>query len=62
MSRNDAETQVPAPASDRDSGTPQRSGSGANTALVAMLKKRLMRATHDSEPEPDAAGEKTASD
>ena len=62
MSRKESETPVPTPTSDRESGTPQRSGSGANTALVAMLKKRLMRATHDNEPEPDAAGEKTSSE
>jgi hypothetical protein len=33
-----------------------RSGSGAGTALLAMLKKRQMRVTRDAEPEPPPAG------
>jgi hypothetical protein len=34
--------------------TALRSGSGAGTALVAMLKRRQMRASRDVEPDPPA--------
>jgi hypothetical protein len=41
-----------------------RSGSGAATARLAMLKKRQMRVTRDAEPEPPPAApkKKTADD
>jgi hypothetical protein len=41
VQRVDANTAVP------------RSGSGAGTALQAMLKKRQMRVTRDPDPEPE---------
>lgn len=38
-----------------------RSGSGADTALVAMLKKRQMHATRDTEdPAPEGGAKKPA--
>jgi hypothetical protein len=37
-------------------GAIPRSGSGAGTALLAMLKKRQMRATRDMDPELTAPG------
>lgn len=33
-----------------------RSGAGADTAMLAMLKKRKMRARRDPEPQPPPAG------
>lgn len=47
------------PAQEDASGTSPHTGSGAHTALEAMLKKRKMRASRDAEtqaPPPDDNG------
>jgi hypothetical protein len=51
-------TPLPAPAADDTAAVP-RSGSGAGTALAAMLKKRQMRPSRDAESQvPGCAGKK----
>jgi hypothetical protein len=54
MSRRDPADKAPPPpagARDGDAGD-ARTGAGAQTALLAMLKKRRMRATRDPDPLP----------
>lgn len=56
MSTDDPEEKTPARAPAEPVPYIPRSGCGAGTALVAMLKKRQMRATRDSEDAaPDGA-------
>ena len=49
-SGDDASASNPSP--EAPDGSIAHSGSGAQTALLAMLKKRRMRATREAEPEP----------
>jgi hypothetical protein len=58
MSRNDSKKKpiAPIPAPAQGDGHVARSGAGAQTALLAMLKKRQMRAFGDQDtvaPEED---------
>jgi hypothetical protein len=64
MSRQDPKTKVaPIATTPADTAALPRSGAGAGTALAAMLKKRQMRPSRDSEPQvPDATVNKTAGD
>lgn len=56
MSTDDPQNKVPAGTPPEALSSPSRSGAGAGTALVAMLKKRQMRAARDIEdPAPDGA-------
>jgi len=62
MSRNDNKKAPPTEPAETRTDVP-RSGSGAGTALYAMLKKRQMRATRDADPDlppPQAPAENAA--
>jgi hypothetical protein len=61
MSRQDNKKRPPLEPAEPRTEVP-RSGAGAGTAMFAMLKKRQMRATRDTEPEsqPPAPARKTA--
>lgn len=51
------------PADDAHSpGGVARSGSGADTALLAMVQKRQMRANREDEPAPDGDGKNTTTE
>ena len=54
MSREDSKNATPNQAPEPHAEVP-RSGAGAGTALSAMLKKRQMRATRDTEPDVQPA-------
>ena len=58
MSREDKKNTSPNQAPEPHAEVP-RSGAGAGTALFAMLKKRQMRATGDTEPDVQPATTKT---
>jgi hypothetical protein len=63
MSTDDPKKKTPADAPPEPIPYIPRSGSGAGTALVAMLKKRQMRVTRDTEtPAPDDGAKKPANE
>lgn len=48
---------LPDEAATEGDSTVQRSGSGADTALIAMLRKRQMRAGSEPQPQPPDGGQ-----
>lgn len=63
MSTEDAENKTPADVPPEPIPYIPRSGSGAGTALMAMLKKRQMRVKRDTEnPSPEDGSKKPASE